>query len=56
MLMHPKDSSQISKKLCKDMPEKFQKVYEDCAEFNQGITRFRNDIKEGRKYTYNLSI
>ena len=53
--VHPKDPSQIVKKQ-KDMPEKFQKVHEDWAEFDQGITRFKNDIKEGRKCTYNLSI
>jgi hypothetical protein len=38
------------------MPEKFQKIHEDWAKFDQGITRFKNDIKSGRKCTYTLSI
>jgi hypothetical protein len=38
------------------MPEKFQKIHEDWAEFNQNIMRFKNDIKTGRKRTYTLSI
>ncbi len=53
--VHPKNSSQTAKK-CQDMPAKFQKVHEDLAEFDQDITRFKNDIKEGRKRTYTLSI
>jgi hypothetical protein len=38
------------------MPEKFQKVHKDWVEFDQGITRFKNDIKAGRNRTYTLSI
>ena len=53
--VHPKDSTQIAKKR-KDMPEKFQKNHKDWVEFDKGITRFRKDIKTGRKRTYNLSI
>ncbi len=53
--VHPKDSSQTAKKL-QDMPATFQKVHKDWAQFDQGITRFKNDIKAGRKRTYTLSI
>ncbi len=53
--VHPKDSSQTTKKR-QDMPAKFQKVHKDWVEFDQGITRFKNDIKAGRKRTYTLSI
>jgi hypothetical protein len=53
--VHPKDSSQTAKKR-KDMPAKFPKGHKDWAEFDQGITRFKNDIKAGRKCTYTLSI
>ncbi len=53
--IHPTDSSQQAKKR-QDMPSKFQKIHEDWTEFNQGITCFKNDIKEGRKQTYTLSI
>jgi hypothetical protein len=38
------------------MPTKFQKIYEDWAQFDQAITRFKNGIKEGHRQTYNLSI
>jgi hypothetical protein len=50
---HPKDSGQIAKEH-QDMPAKFQN--EDWAKFNQGITRFKNDIKSGRKRIYTLSM
>jgi hypothetical protein len=38
------------------MPAKFQMIYEDWAQFDQAITRFKNNIKEGWKRTYNISI
>jgi hypothetical protein len=38
------------------MPSKFQKIREDWMDFDQGITHFKNNIKEGRKQTYTLSI
>jgi hypothetical protein len=53
--VHPKDFKQQAKKRS-DMPTKFQKICEDWAQFDQAITRFKNDIKEGRRQTYNLSI
>ena len=53
--VHPKDSSQTTKKH-QDIPANFQKIHKDWAEFDQGITRFKKDIKAGRKCTYTLSI
>ncbi len=53
--VHPTNSSQQAKKR-QDMPRKFQKIHEDWTKFDQGITRFKKDIKEGRKQTYTLSI
>jgi hypothetical protein len=53
--VHPKDTGQLARK-CKDMPERFQKIHEDWAKFNQAITRFKNNIMTGRKGTYTLSI
>jgi hypothetical protein len=53
--VHPTDKSQTAKKR-QDMPTKFQKIHEDWAEFEAGISRFKNDIKEERRQTYALSI
>ncbi len=53
--VHPKDSSQPARKR-QDMPTKFQIIHKEWAVFDQGITRFKNDIKEGRRQTYNLLI
>jgi hypothetical protein len=53
--VHPTDTSQTAKKR-QDMPPKFQKIHKDWAEFKAGISRFKNNIKEGRKQTYALSI
>jgi hypothetical protein len=53
--LHPDDFGQQAKK-CTDMPEKFQKIYKNWAVFNQPLSRFKNDIRENRKRTYNLSI
>ncbi len=39
-----------------DMPEKFQKIYKNWAVFNQPLSRFKNDIWENHKRTYNLSV
>jgi hypothetical protein len=38
------------------MPVKFQKIYKTWAVFNQPLSRFKNDIWENRRRTYNLSI
>jgi hypothetical protein len=38
------------------MPVKFQKIHEDWMVFNQPIGRCRNNIKEGRTRTYNVSV
>ena len=51
----PKDFEQQAKKRS-DIPTKFQKIYEDWAQFDKAITRFKNNIKEGCRQTYNLSI
>jgi hypothetical protein len=53
--VHPTNSKQYTKKR-QDMPGNFQKIYEEWAKFDQPITRFKNNIKVGRKRTYNLSI
>jgi hypothetical protein len=53
--LHPDDFGQQAKKGA-DMPEKFQKIYKNWAVFNQPLSRFKNDIRENRKRTYNLSI
>ncbi len=53
--LHPDDFGQQAKKRT-DMLEKFQKIYKKWAEFNQPLSRFKNDIRENRKRTYNLSI
>ena len=53
--VHPTTPEQYAKKR-QDMPEKFQKIHEEWAKFDQPIARFKNDIKVGRKRTYNLSI
>ncbi len=39
-----------------NMPVKFQKIHEEWVCFDQIIGRFKNDIKEGRTRTYNISI
>jgi hypothetical protein len=38
------------------MPDKFQKVYKDWANFDQPIMHFKSDIKEGKSRSYQLSI
>jgi hypothetical protein len=53
--LHPDDFGQQAKKRA-DMPEKFQKIYKNWALFDQPLSRFKNDIWENRKRTYNLSI
>ena len=53
--LHPDDFGQQAKK-CADMPEKFQKIYKTWAVFNQPLSRSKNDIRENRRRTYNLSI
>ncbi len=53
--LHPDDFGQRAKKHA-DMPEKFQKIYKNWAVFDQPLSRFKNDIRENRKRTYNLSI
>ncbi len=53
--LHPNDPSQQAKKR-QDMPPKFQRIHSDRMVFDQNITRFKNDIKEGRKHTYNVSF
>jgi hypothetical protein len=44
--VHHKDFTQQARKWS-DMPEKFQTIYEDWAQLNQALTRFKNGIKEG---------
>jgi hypothetical protein len=53
--VHPTSPEQYTKKR-QDMPGKFQKIHEEWAKFDQPISRFKNNIKAGRKCTYNLSI
>jgi hypothetical protein len=53
--VHPTNHGQQARKR-HDMPTKFQKIHEDWEEFDQGILRFKNDIKKGRRRTYALSI
>jgi hypothetical protein len=53
--LHPNDPSQQAKK-CQDMPTKLQRIHSEWMVFDQGITRFKNNIKEGRKCTYNVSF
>ncbi len=36
--------------------EKFQRIHAEWMFFDQSITRFKNDIKEGRKRTYTISF
>jgi hypothetical protein len=38
------------------MPAKFQKIHAGWMVFDQPIGRFKNDIKEGRTCTYNISL
>ncbi len=53
--LHPNDPNQRAK-ACKDMPAKFQKIHVDWMVFNQPIRWVKNDIKEGRTPTYNVSL
>ncbi len=53
--LHPNDPNQQAKKR-QDMPPKFQKIHGEWMVFNQSITRFKNDIKEGPRHTYNVSF
>jgi hypothetical protein len=53
--VHPTNPEQYAKKR-QDMPGKFQKIHKEWAKFDQPILRFKNNIKAGRKRTYNLSI
>jgi hypothetical protein len=53
--LHPLDFNQQARKRT-DMPVKFQKIHEEWACFNQVIGRFKNDIKEGKTCTYNVSL
>jgi hypothetical protein len=53
--LHPNDPSQKVKSR-KDMPDKFQRIHADWMVFDQPITRFKNDIREGRSRTYNVSF
>ncbi len=53
--LHPNDPNQRAKAR-KDMPAKFQKIHMDWMVFNQPIGQFKNDIKEGRTRTYNVSL
>jgi hypothetical protein len=53
--LHPDDFGQQAKKRA-DMPEKFQKIFETWAVFDQPLSRFKNDIRENRRRTYSLSI
>ena len=53
--LHPNDPSQKAKAR-KDMPDKFQRIHADWMVFDQPITRFKNDIREGRTRTFNVSF
>jgi hypothetical protein len=53
--LHPDDFGQQAKKHA-DMPEKFQKIYKTWAVFDQTLSHFKNDVRENRRRTYNLSI
>ncbi len=53
--LHPDNFGQQAKKRA-DMPEKFQKIYKNWVVFDQPLSRFKNDIWENRKRTYNLLI
>jgi hypothetical protein len=53
--LHPLNFNQQARK-CTDMPVKFQKIHKEWVCFDQIIGRFKNDIKEGRTCTYNVSI
>jgi hypothetical protein len=53
--LQPDDFGQQAKKRA-DMLEKFQKIYKTWAVFDQPLSRFKNDIRENRRRTYNLSI
>jgi hypothetical protein len=53
--LHPDDFGRQAKKHA-DMPEKFQKIYETWAVFYQPLSYFKNDTRENRRRTYNLSI
>ena len=53
--LHPNEPNQRAKAR-KDMPAKFQKIHEEWMVFDQPIGRFKNDIKEGRTRTYNVSV
>ena len=54
--LHPNDPNQRAKEACKDMLAKFQKIHEEWMVFNQPIGRFKNNIKEGRMRTCNISV
>ncbi len=53
--LHSNDPNQRAKAR-KDMPVKFQKIHKEWMVFDQPIGRFKNDIKEGRTRTYNVSV
>ncbi len=46
--VHPTNPEHYAKK-CQDMPGKFQKIHKEWAKFDQPISRFKNNIKAGRK-------
>jgi hypothetical protein len=53
--LHPNNPSLHAKKF-QDMPPKFQRIHAEWMVFDQSIIRFKNNIKEGRKCTYNVSF
>ncbi len=53
--LHPNNPSLHAKKQ-QDMPPKFQRIHTEWMVFDQSITRFKNDIKERHKRTYNVSF
>jgi hypothetical protein len=53
--LHPNNPSQQAQK-CQDMPPKFQRIHAEWMVFDQSITRFKNDIKEGCECTYNVTF
>ncbi len=53
--IHLNDPNQQAKKH-QDMPPKFQKIHKEWMVFKQSITCFKNNIKEGRRRTYNVSF
>jgi hypothetical protein len=38
------------------MPTKFHEIHEDWTVFDQEITQLKNDIKEGKRRTYNFLL